>query len=402
VSNWPVVRLSEVALVGAGNAAPQGEKLFENGTVPFIRTSDVGQIRFGNIASAQDLLNQEGQKGLRLWPVGTILFPKSGASTFLNHRVMMDVEASVASHLATIVAKSDKIIPKFLLYFLHTIRAQDLTQDQNYPSLRLPDIGAISVPLPPVVEQRRVVAVLDEAFEAILKVTENAERNVANAQELFDSTLKMTISKISSVSQMLTLAEIARDFGRGRSRHRPRNDASLYGGKYPFIQTGDVRNSGHLIQHYTQTYNDKGLAQSKLWPKETICITIAANIAETGVLTFDACFPDSVIGVVAHPAKALSGYVEYVIRYFKAVLQAEGKGSAQDNINLGTFENARFPFPSLAVQQEVFEKLLKLETQCERLISSQKTKISELSQLKSSLLHRAFSGQLTGAEAIAA
>jgi len=97
-----------------------------------------------------------------------------------------------------------------------------------------------------------------------------------------------------------TLEQVSKIFGRGKSRHRPRNYEKLYGGNYPFIQTGDIRNCNHYITQYTQTYSELGLAQSKLWSAGTICITIAANIAETGVLTFEACFPDSVIGLVVN------------------------------------------------------------------------------------------------------
>ncbi|MEH7275928.1 restriction endonuclease subunit S, partial [Neobacillus vireti] len=85
---------------------------------------------------------------------------------------------------------------------------------------------------------------------------------------------------------------------RGKSRHRPRDDKSLYGGKYPFIQTGDVKKANFYIRDFKQTYNEKGLAQSKLWNKGTLCITIAANIAETAILDIDACFPDSIVGFI--------------------------------------------------------------------------------------------------------
>ncbi|MBP5530890.1 MAG: restriction endonuclease subunit S, partial [Lentisphaeria bacterium] len=68
---------------------------------------------------------------------------------------------------------------------------------------------------------------------------------------------------------------------RGRSKHRPRNDSRLFGGKYPFIQTADVKNAPFYISEYSTTYNDAGLAQSKLWDAGTLCITIADNIADT-------------------------------------------------------------------------------------------------------------------------
>lgn len=87
--------------------------------------------------------------------------------------------------------------------------------------------------------------------------------------------------------------------GRGKSRHRPRNAAFLYGGSYPFFQTGDIKAANLLLTEYTQTYSEEGLAQSKLWKPGTLCITIAANIAESAILGIEGCFPDSVVGFVA-------------------------------------------------------------------------------------------------------
>jgi type I restriction enzyme S subunit len=137
-----------------------------------------------------------------------------------------------------------------------------------------------------------------------------------------------------------------------------------------------------------------GLAQSKLWPKGTICITIAANIAETAILDFDACFPDSVIGVVPDPKQADIGFVEYLLQSFKARLQSLGKGSAQANINMGTFEHERFPFPSVSEQKEIVAKLDGLSEETQRLASLYTRKLAALEALKKSLLHQAFSGEL--------
>ena len=149
-----------------------------------------------------------------------------------------------------------------------------------------------------------------------------------------------------------------------------------------------------MITDYSQTYSEAGLAQSKLWPKGTICITIAANIAETGILGFDACFPDSVIGVVANPKEAEVDYVEYLLQSFKVRLQAMGKGSAQANINMGTFENTRFPFPSVTLQKQIVTKLDTLREETQRLGSLYESKLAALDELKKSLLHQAFSGKL--------
>lgn len=136
------------------------------------------------------------------------------------------------------------------------------------------------------------------------------------------------------------------------------------------------------------------MAQSKLWPKGTICITIAANIAETAILGFDACFPDSVIGVVANPKEADVDFIEYLLQSFKARIQEMGKGSAQANINMGTFENERFPFPPVTEQKSIVAKLDALNEETQRLASLYQQKLTALDDLKKSLLHQAFSGAL--------
>ncbi len=190
------------------------------------------------------------------------------------------------------------------------------------------------------------------------------------------------------------LQEVSIAFGRGRSRHRPRNDPRLYGGQYPFVQTGDIRNGRHLISTYSQTYNQAGLEQSKLWPAGTLCITIAANIAETGILGFAACFPDSVIGVVTDPLSANNKFLEYLLQSYKMHLQALGKGSAQMNINLGTFEGQTFPFPPLPIQQSCVKALDEVRERAAQLDDLYVQKSAALDALKQSLLDRAFTGNL--------
>ena len=147
---WPMVELDKVADIGSGNSAPQDKELFKEGDYPFFRTSDVGIIHISdNLKDSRDKLNEAGIRGLRLFPKNTILFPKSGASTFLNHRAMLGVNGYVSSHLATIIPNEKKILSKFLFNLLRNIDAKGLTNDQNYPSLKISEIAKIKIPLPP-------------------------------------------------------------------------------------------------------------------------------------------------------------------------------------------------------------------------------------------------------------
>lgn len=140
---------------------------------------------------------------------------------------------------------------------------------------------------------------------------------------------------------------------RGRSRHRPRNDNSLYGGIYPFIQTGDVKNASFYINSYSQTYNEKGLAQSKLWKKGTLCLTIAANIGDTCILSFDACFPDSIIGFTPYKEKSDIKFVKYCFDVYKKNFEAISKGTTQDNLSLDKLRTIKFKVPKIEIQKKI-------------------------------------------------
>jgi len=160
---------------------------------------------------------------------------------------------------------------------------------------------------------------------------------------------------------------------RGRSRHRPRYAYHLYGGKYPFIQTGEIRSSQKYIKQYTQTYNDIGLEQSKLWPKGTLCITIAANIAELAILSFDACFPDSVLGFIPNKEISNLDFIFYTLTHFQKELKHIGEGSVQDNINLGTFEDIFSPIPPVPEQRAIAAVLSGLDDKIDLLHRQNKT-----------------------------
>ena len=143
-------------------------------------------------------------------------------------------------------------------------------------------------------------------------------------------------------------------FARGKSKHRPRDDERLYeGGGYPLIQTGEVKAANLYITKHEQEYGEFGLAQSKLWDAGTLCITIAANIAETAILSYPMCFPDSVVGFRAYPEVSSELFMHYVFTYIRNSIQNSVSGSIQDNINIDYLSQLDFKVPDKTYQDKV-------------------------------------------------
>lgn len=158
------------------------------------------------------------------------------------------------------------------------------------------------------------------------------------------------------------------EFGRGKSKHRPRNDPKLFeGGKYPLVQTGDVARANGTVTTYTGLYGEFGLAQSKLWPIGTLCITIAANIADSAVLGFEACFPDSVVGLVAAPEFGGARFFDYFVRTAQRRLEEYAPSTAQKNINLEVLSNLWVPVPPVEEMQRIVEVTERLLGMCDAL-----------------------------------
>lgn len=168
---------------------------------------------------------------------------------------------------------------------------------------------------------------------------------------------------------------------RGKSKHRPRNDSLLYGGEYPFIQTADIKKANLYLSDYSQTYNEIGLKQSKLWKKGTLCFTIAANIADSAILDIDACFPDSIVGFLPHENVSVTVYVKYLFDKLKLYFQQTSKGTTQDNLNLDKICRVKLMVPNYETQKKIALVL----SAYDNLIENNNKRIKLLEQMTESL-----------------
>ena len=393
---WQIKKLGDVALVGAGNSAPQDEAAFYDGTIPFFRTADAGRVRFGDIAESTDYLNDRGVKGLRRFAPGTILFPKSGASTFLNHRVMLGVEGCVSSHLATIVADEKQVHPRYLLYFLSTTAAQDLVQDHAYPSLNLPTIAGIEVHLPPLSEQHRIVEILDKAFADIAKAKANAEQNLRNARELFESQLNEVFTKKGEGWEEKRLEEVTTRITNGYVGPT----RGIYESKgIPYLLARHVRNNELAFDGKTFVTDEFNQRNKKSILKEgDVLLVQSGHIGHSAVVDSKHVGHNchAMIVISAKPDQFLGPFLSlyFATPAMKVRFQEIRSGSTVPHLTCGEVRQLLIPLPSLLVQQQIIDHMTILRASVDRIERLYRSKLDELEALKKSILHKGFSGEL--------
>lgn len=285
-------------------------------------------------------------------PAGTLLFSfKLSIGKMAIAGVPLHTNEAIA---ALVIRDSGELDRDYLRYALMATSTGDGANHAVLGKvLNKAKVEALQIPLPSLEEQRRLVDLLSRA-EGIVRLRREAWRKTSDlVPALFLDMFGDPASNPKSWPLVLfgTLGQL----DRGKSRHRPRDARELYDGPYPFIQTGDVTNSGGHITRYMQTYSELGLAQSRLWPAGTLCITIAANIARTGVLNFDACFPDSVVGFTPSQDVTIE-YIQHWLGFLQPTLERNAPQAAQKNINLEILRNLPVPVPPIELQRQFAAK----------------------------------------------
>lgn len=271
-------------------------------------------------------------------------------------------------------------------YFFYLFSGKDWSEGTNRAvmgaTLNKATLRNIEIDVPPLDEQRRIAAILDKVTDLINKRRAQLDKLdllvKSRFVEMFGDPTCSTRWPTKNLSQLGEL-------NRGVSKHRPRNDPALLGGPYPLIQTGDVSNSDLYIVEHSSSYSELGFAQSRFWKAGTLCITIAANIAQTSILTFDTCFPDSIVGFI--PGKETNAiFMHYWFSFFQKILEEQAPQVAQKNINLKILNELEVIVPPNDLQQR-FEKFVIYQY---KIKNSLKKSLKELDLMQKTLMQQHF------------
>jgi type I restriction enzyme S subunit len=306
-----------------------------------------------------------------------------------------------------------RLVPKFAYYSLLSDRARQYFEASakgvGYPAVDDKDFRAFVALLPPLPEQRRIADYLDASCAAIDKALASKQSQLETLDAFAESAIHKAVTHglkadvqmkasgldwLTNVPAHWQVRQIKRvcDLVRGQFTHRPRNDPALYGGPYPFVQTGDVTAARKYIRSYSQTLNELGLRVSKQFPRGTLVMSIAANIGDVAILNFEACFPDSMIGMIPSTRTDLD-YLYYLMRAMKVIMLRSAVLSTQLNLNnvrLGTIFAA---FPPKEEQQAIAEHLDATEKEIAAVKEQLSNQISVLTAYRNSLIHESVTGQ---------
>ncbi|MCM1302548.1 MAG: restriction endonuclease subunit S [Lachnospiraceae bacterium] len=320
-----------------------------------------------------------------------------------------------SSAMKILTPNENVVLPKFVYYRMQVIEFDYSTHKRYW----IQQYSKLKIKIPSIEEQKRIVDRVEELFskldkcvetlkvtkaqltvyrQAVLKEAFEGKWHYSNRHQpetdlQFDSIKVSELDKLEEIPcewKYVYLSSLG-ELSRGRSKHRPRNDKRLFeNGKYPFFQTGDVKAARDHLVVCDKMYGEFGLEQSRLWPAGTLCITIAANIAETCFLGVDGCFPDSIVGFTADEKIVNKEYIRFFIEASKKRLWAFAPATAQKNINLTTLENLIVPYCTLDEQEYIVGEIKARLSVCDRIEQTVDTALQQVEAMRRSILKQAF------------
>lgn len=409
--NWVWVRLGAFAeTISKGTTPKGGSAAYVDEGVNFLRvenlTSD-GYISHSKITHITEEMHENYLKRSILKANDLLI---SIAGSLGKSAIVRECDLPINTNQAIAFVRlfADKIDVNYIRNTIESPLINSVLTKQtkvtSIPNLTLEIIKDCPIPLPPLSEQQRIVerieelfTKLDEAKERLQEVADSfAVRKAAILHKAFTGELTKQWRRENGVSDESWEEKKLGEVGvleRGRSKHRPRNDERLFGGIYPFIQTGDVANADMFIEKHSQTLSDFGMQQSKLFVKNTICITIAANIGKVAILSYDSCFPDSVVGLTTDEKNSYK-YVYYYLSTQQKELESKAPATAQKNINLKVLNDLDIPLPTLPEQHEIVRLIDDLLARERAVQQAAEQALASIDLMKKSILARAFRGEL--------
>jgi len=392
------MKISDICKTAAGGTPlKSNKKFYEGGNIPWLLSGEVGNR---DIRETKKFITQEGLDGssAKIFPVNTVLIAMYGATA--GEVGILRCEAATNQAVCGIYP-NDKVLPEYLYYFFldHKDKLVAQAVGNAQPNISQQKIKNTEIPLPPPPEQKRIVAILDQAFADIEQARAKTEQNLKNARELFESYLQQVFSQRGEGWVETTLENLITD------------DCSL---SYGIVQPGDDVNGGMPIVRPTDMKKElinldglklidpskaEGYKRTSLQGGELL-VCVRGTTGTTSIACESLVGANVTRGIVPvrfDPQKISDrfGYYQFISPLIQRQIKAATYGAALMQINIRDFRKIKVCVPPLEVQTVLSDRLDGIRPDLIRIEKIYKLKLSAFDELKKSILQKAFSGELT-------
>lgn len=411
---WEVVKLGDVAEVSSGGSAPQGDEYFK-GSKPFVRVSHIDNEDY--TIKRYDLISDKAIQDyrLKLFPKGTIVFPKSGATIYLEKRAMLPIDAYVVSHLCTVLSKREDLSQCFLFYVLRNLKFAKEKAD-GYPTLNISEIKQILIPLPPLSEQKKIAAVLSAVQEAKEKTEAviNAARDLKKSMmsylftygpvpllEAENVPLKETeVGMIPEEWEVVTIENSVESIEYGYSISIPENESER--GIY-IVSTADITKDGKILYNYIRKITPPKKLTERLilkdgdilfnWRNSPELIGKTAIFEQSPTDNHIYTYASFILRIRCDGKNSHNVYIKYILNYYRekgVFLKLARRAVNQANYNRNEIKALQIPLPPLPTQQKIASILSAIDQK----IEAEDDKKKALEDLFKTLLHNLMTAKI--------
>ncbi len=409
---WEIKRLDDVVEFQRGLTYSKKDEvefsenivLRSNNVDLFRNQLDFSELKYIN-SSIEIPENKKVKKG------SLLICTANGSKSHLGKVALIDDDYNYAfGGFMGLINPKQKLDSKFLFYLMTSDNCKkfinELSDGANINNLKFGDLGQFEIPIPPLAEQQRIVSILDESFAAIDKAKANAEQNLKNAKELFESYLEGVFESDDGDWEKQTIQGISKvinGFAFSSKDFKPNNTVKSVKitnvGVNKFVEEED----NYLPENFNFKMKDYIVREGNIVIALTRTIISAGLKVAIVPKSYDgALLNQRVAALVPHEEQVNDKYlyyylcthivVEYVLKHVNTLMQP--------NLSINDLKDMPIPIPPLHEQQSIVQKLDALRTETQKLEAVYKKKIEDLEELKKSILQRAFAGELPGAEAM--
>ncbi len=395
---WETTWLGEVCTVQSGTGFPKKFQGHRDEEYPFFKVSDMNlpgneiAMRLANNYVSESVRNE---LGARVFPIGSVVFPKVGGAIATNKKRQVAQDCCVDNNIMGLVPLPNRIMPAFLRYKMMSLDIYEFSNKSNPPSIRQQTVQSWPIDLPPLAEQGRIVAILDEACEGIGRAIANAEKNLANARELLDSYLNAVFTTQVGDWKTCQLAELLERITYGFTNPMPTSEVG------PYMVTAKNVNEGRILyeqaRRTTQAAFDELLTDKSRPKAGDLLLTKDGTLGRLAVVdTENICINQSV-AVLRPNTKVDPHFLKYLLsspEYQRQMIKDSG-GTTIKHIYITRVDKMDVNYPSRKEQEKIVANSDRIFQWIKDLVLQYEAKLDALAELNQSLLQKAFSGELT-------